>query len=302
MRSSTPPQVLQPGAPAKGHRWPRGTDTDRGRQGGHGNDDWAAHVVERYTAAIGDMTKLLEKLEPCKVLDTRTVQLDASGQATVQTRLPFAALHVTSMSENVLTITSATPQANAPANGPGVCIVGIRGQQTFNVAGYCWNIYGGNPGDLVTVQTFSKAMPPVGGPGTPGQNGNPAIAFMPGIAPGPTFIWTVPGLAGGPPVTVLSLSAMFTADAVVANRFIQVSVKDAASNFLSSVGDTTAVTANNVIRLTCAPGAAQVNASVGLTSLPLTPNVLLPGWQVVITASGGDAGDQWGAFSVVTRT
>jgi hypothetical protein len=122
-------EVIQPGAPAKGHRWPRGTGIDRGRQPGHGRDDWAASVVERYTAAIGDMTALLEKLEPCKVLDTRTVILDANGQATVQVRVPYQALHVTSMSENVLTVTSATQQGAAPTSGPGVGILGIRGQQ-----------------------------------------------------------------------------------------------------------------------------------------------------------------------------
>lgn len=298
-------EVIQPGAPQKRHRWPLGTDSDRGRQPGHGRDDWAAHVVERYTAAVGDMTGLLAKLEPGKVADSRTVILDASGQATVQTRLPFQALHVTSHSENLLTITSSTPQANAPTNGPGVGIVGIRGQQTFNMAGYCWSLYGGNPGDQVTVQAFTRPMPPVGGPGTPGQNGNPVSTQITGLAPGVSAFWTVPGLAGGPPVTVLSLTAFLTTDAVVANRFVQVSVFDGPNgtgNFLSSVGDTSAVVASTTIRVTAAPGAAQLNASVGLTSLPLNPSVLLPTWSIQIKASGGDAGDQWSAFSVVTRT
>jgi len=156
--------VADASASTRRHRWPAGRSLlDKAREPGHGENDAAQHYVERFQAAVGDMTKFLRLLEPAVCLDTRTVQLDANGQATAQFRVPFRAVHVTSQSAAALTITASPPAASAPANGPGVAMVHAGGQETFNIGGYAWSIYGGTAGEQVTVQTFSRNLNPGGG-------------------------------------------------------------------------------------------------------------------------------------------
>jgi len=153
----------QHGTGTRRHRWPAGPGSDRARGPGHGRDDRMMTVVEGFGHAVGDMTRLLARLEPALCLDTRTVQLDASGQATASFHVPFAAVHVTSQSAVALTITASPPGAGAPANGAGVAVVHAAGQETFNISGYTWTIYGGAAGEQVTVQTFTRNVNPGGG-------------------------------------------------------------------------------------------------------------------------------------------
>lgn len=111
-------------------------------------------------AIIGDLTRTLDRLAPAGVLGTQTYVLDSSGQATEQYKVPFAALAVDSGSASTLTITNS-PRSTAPPSGPGVAIIKPRAFVLANLKGYAWTIYGGTPGELVTVQALSRPHAPV---------------------------------------------------------------------------------------------------------------------------------------------
>lgn len=291
--------MTEPTTPAKRHRWPGGTAGDQVRQPGHGTDaDHMARVVQGFGHAVGDMTKLLAKLEPAQVLDTRTVILDGSGQAAAQFRLPFAAVHITSLSQSVLTITAQPSQNNAPTNGAGVGLIGIRAVAAFNIGGYAWNLYGGTPGEQVTVQTFSKTILPSGGPGAYGTTGVQVSQQFANPAAGANFVYTAPA---GAPTRIISATGQLTTSAAVANRFFQVQIKDAGGNILAQFGNFTATPASTSLRITVATGVTQANSGAGLAVVPNAIPLLQPGWQLVFFVSAADVADQLSAISLVTQ-
>lgn len=109
--------------------------------------------------AVGDMAAAVRWLTP-SVLETSVAVLDANGQATKAFRVPFAALAVTSGSLKQLTVTAAAPAAAVPGPGPGAGQVPALGFAAHNLTGYAWTVYGGNPGDVITVSTFGRPIPP----------------------------------------------------------------------------------------------------------------------------------------------
>ena len=139
--------------PRHRHRWPAKQTSAPPRPR-------PADVEAAAIAAIGDLTAAVRSLAPV-VLDVATFQLDANGQATRQYRVPFAAVAVTSGSLLTLTIASGPPQSAAPGSGPGAGQVPALGFAAHNIAGQAWTIYGGNPGEVVTVATFGRPVPPV---------------------------------------------------------------------------------------------------------------------------------------------
>lgn len=119
----------------------------------------ASEVHGRLTGAVGDLSRVLDELVP-RVVGQETVELDANGMFSRQFRVPFRALFVDSLSEAVLTVSNGTPQSDVPGAGPGVAFVRAQGSAVINFRAYQWSIYGGAPGDLVTVTAFGNPQPP----------------------------------------------------------------------------------------------------------------------------------------------
>lgn len=123
--------------------------------------EWLGELTGHYHrmhAALGDMTRALHKLVPL-VLGSETVVLDVNGQAAKQFRVPFKCITVDSQSAKVLTV-EAAPLSTQPNAGPGVAFVRAGGFVVCNLTSYTWSIYGGNPGDLVTVTAYANPQPP----------------------------------------------------------------------------------------------------------------------------------------------
>jgi hypothetical protein len=150
-----------------------------------------------FLAAMGDMTKALRAMVPV-VVDVRTVVLDANGQAEADFRLPFRAVSVTSASASTLTLSPGPKTTAAPTSGPGVCVIPARSFQTFNCSGYTWSLYGGSPGDQVTVQAFGTPVPPAGGPGPLTSAFNAASLAASGAATSPGATTVIATLAAPP--------------------------------------------------------------------------------------------------------
>lgn len=113
----------------------------------------------KLTGAVGDLSKVLDELVP-RVIGLETVVLDANGTAMRQYRVPFRSLFVDSQSAKVLTVAGMPLQTSAPTAGPGVGFVRIGGAAVLNMRAYQWSIYGGNPGELVTVTVYGMPLPP----------------------------------------------------------------------------------------------------------------------------------------------
>lgn len=175
--------------PRHRHRWPAKQTSTPPRPR-------PADVETAAIKAIGDLTNAVLSLAPV-VLDSSTFQLDANGQATRQFRVPFAAVAVTSGSVARLTIASGPPGAAAPGPSAGAGHVPPLGFAAHNISGRVWTIYGGSAGDLVTVTTFGRPVPPSADPGitTAHATGTAAVAVS---AAGATAAATLPaGVSAG---------------------------------------------------------------------------------------------------------
>ena len=129
------------------------------------DDDIPAYFQPMATA-VGDLAKVLEHLAPSVVIGSNTFQLDASGQAAEQYRAPYAALTVTSTSAFPLIISAGPKGVAAPGPGPGSAVVPSYGHISVNMKGNAWSLYGGAPGDLVTVQALARPVAPLASSGT----------------------------------------------------------------------------------------------------------------------------------------
>jgi hypothetical protein len=182
------------------------------------------YVVD-WPGAIGDLSKALQHLAPGTVLGEATYALSAAGQAGDQYRAPYAALAITSFSASQLTITEGTLKASAPGPGPGSAIVAPRGFRVVNMKGYAWSLYGGQSGDLVTVEAFTR--PQNADAGSVGAlvippAVHPASVYRAGLATAPligTAIVTLPVLAAG--LWTITVTAGFggTAEATTPDNF-----------------------------------------------------------------------------------
>jgi hypothetical protein len=143
------PGRASPGPPRRGGRWP----------GGSRNMPDLGAELAGIRKVLGDLSGVLEQMSP-RVLDSRIVALDASGQAAGQHRLPYQCLAVTSFSAFPLTVAAAPLAGQAPGPGPGVTRLPPGGSRTINIRAYAWSVYGGAAGDLVNVETFSRPQPP----------------------------------------------------------------------------------------------------------------------------------------------
>lgn len=179
----------------RGGRWPprRG----RGDPGPHG--EWPPPV--EWQGAIGDISTALQAMTPTAVLGEATYLLDSAGGAGDQYRIPFAALHVTSMSGSLLTVAASPRMTGAPRSGPGVALIPPGASRVCHMKGYAWSVYGGSPGEAVTVEAFTRPVPPVFEYGNQVTPRGPASVYATGVtgaAPAAnTAIVTLPVLAAG---------------------------------------------------------------------------------------------------------
>lgn len=105
-------------------------------------------------------------------------------------------------------------------------------------------------------------------------------------------LFTYTNATGGQQV-LQSVKFTLTTDAVVANRFASVQIKDATGQLIAQQANLTAVAASSTLIMMLDQGLANIpNGASGtvLGGLPSTVT-LLPGWQVVINVSAMDAGD-----------
>lgn len=129
-----------------------------------------AAEFDPLAGAVGDLSDALRHmLKGTPTLQTANYVVPASGVVTDTYNVPYAALAVISLSANPLVVTSTTPGTSAPGPGPGAFNVPVRGFAAVNIEGRVWSIYGGSPGDLITVTAFTKAVPPDVTPGPLGS-------------------------------------------------------------------------------------------------------------------------------------
>jgi hypothetical protein len=142
----------------------RGRGLSLGLRQGVPVEQYLAHVEELREAhghtvrVLGDVGKLLDRMTP-KIIEVRTIVLDANGCAHNGYHVPYKALCIDSGSAKLLTVANMTLQSEAPGQGPGIVFVRIGGTRVVNLAGYSWSIYGGNAGELVTVTAFANTQP-----------------------------------------------------------------------------------------------------------------------------------------------
>lgn len=60
----------------------------------------------------------------------------------------------------LLTIAGMPLQESAPPSGPGVAIIRRGGSSLVNLRAYAWSLYGGNPGDVITVTALGSPQAP----------------------------------------------------------------------------------------------------------------------------------------------
>lgn len=103
------------------------------------------------------------------------------------------------------------------------------------------------------------------------------------------------------PQGVLTVRATLTTDATVLNRFIMVTVKDAAGNILWSAVNGNATTASSTIAYNGYVGATQQNSATGTFTFPLPGNdgAIPPGGTLSITSGAFGAGDQISGIAIV---
>lgn|GEM_PF-3199834 len=143
-----------------GRRWPPAPRKSE-LPGGNAGHAGLAGPEPDWPKAIGDLTDLLRKMLPGSVLGEDTYQLSVLGQAADQYKIPFAALAISSNSASQLFLTADTLKIGPPPSGPGVAVIPPRGFAVVNMKGYAWSVYGGSPGDQITIQAFTRPQPPV---------------------------------------------------------------------------------------------------------------------------------------------
>lgn len=101
--------------------------------------------------------------------------------------------------------------------------------------------------------------------------------------------------------TVLSVRFTFTADAVVANRFLSVQWKDSAGNIIAQVSNGSAVVASTSTQVNLYQGASNAwSAASGAATGGIPTSVAIPpGGTFTIHTSGIDPGDQLSAIVLV---
>lgn len=123
---------------------------------------------QQLITGVGELAKAMQAMTPA-VIGAQTVALDANGSGHAEYRLPYRSVFVDSNSAHLLTVANMPLQSAAPGSGPGVGFVRPGGHALFSFAGYAWSVYGGAPGDLVTVQVFAYPLAPSASSTPPGE-------------------------------------------------------------------------------------------------------------------------------------
>lgn len=283
MSSKGPDQVAgygvphSPGVTDSRRRWP-----PRDRQKAPPPDEEPAYYLPGVPVNSRDWQKVLEGLAPSVVLGEGTYQLDALGQAAEQYRAPFAALAVTSGSAAQLLVSAGPRAVAAPGPGPGVAIVPTLGHITANMKGNAWTIYGGLPGDLVTVQAFSKPMLPIAAVGTFAPPEKPWTNASGSPLTGPTLTASgqSPVIGIGPYSTLLlQVNVVGPVTGTTPSMTVSISGVDALGA-LYTIATTTALTA---------PGIQTVSAGPGTANGAVLPASVVVSWAITgTTPSFGD--------------
>ena len=115
-------------------------------------------------------------------------------------------------------------------------------------------------------------------------------------AAGSNFTYTVP--AGGTAQILNSITALFTASAAVATRFVQLQIKDAAGNLVYQLSNGQGTVASTNVRITFATGITNANAATGTAAIAIPALVLQPGWTVNLIATSIDVADQFSGITM----
>lgn len=118
--------------------------------------------VEAHTklsGAVADLGASLRRLSPV-VMGVGTYVLDSNGTAYAQYRVQFQCITIDSQSTHVLTVANMPLQESAPGGGPGLYVIKAGGFAVVNFTGYDWSIYGGAPGEQISVTAYGHPMPP----------------------------------------------------------------------------------------------------------------------------------------------
>lgn len=247
--------------------------------------------------ALGDMSGLLDRLAPA-VIAQKTIQLDATGTAQEQFRLPFRSIAVDYFGTGDLTV-AAQPLGGgaipaAPGPGVGIAHVGPGGFAVCNMRATVVSFYG-LPGDFLTFTCFASPQAPCG---VASVSAAPQEVVNANPAAGSAFVFTVP--AAGPALQLVSAHAFFVASAVVANRFISIQIQDGAANILASVINAAAVVASTSLSISwLSTVTAFASSASGTSELPIPMRILEPGWTLRINASSIDVGDQFSQINLV---
>lgn len=115
-------------------------------------------------------------------------------------------------------------------------------------------------------------------------------------APGADWTFLPPGQAT---YRIMSLRAVLTASAAVANRLTTLSITDGETTWAFMPG-ATAITAGLTVAVETYPGAAQHGSlAAGLVlASPTDGWILRPNWRIVAATTAIDVGDQWSAIRV----
>lgn len=253
--------------------------------------------------AMGDMSGALDRLAPA-VIAQKTIQLDATGTASEQFRVPFRSIAVDYFGAGDLTVAAqplgggAVP--SAPGPGVGIARIGPGGFAVCNMRATVVSFYG-LPGDIVTFTCFSLPQAPCGVAAASAivTETVPTGAAIP--AAGAPYTFQVP--AAGPGVQLVSFRGTLTTSAVVANRFVSLAVLDAGGNSVCQINNSPAVVASTTLQLNfLATVAAFQAAASGTALLPIPMRTLPAGWALKLNAGGMDAGDQWSQLAVVVTS
>lgn len=118
--------------------------------------------IGHLNARVNVLAAAIKDLVIAETLATETFVLDVNGQATRQFAFAYAAVAVTSLSTQVVTVSSSPPQGTAPGSGPGVALVPPNKGAVHCMSGHVVTLYG-NPGDRVTLSVFARPQPPAWG-------------------------------------------------------------------------------------------------------------------------------------------
>lgn len=242
-----------------------------------------AATHERLVTVIGDLSGALVKMAP-RVIGVQTVVLDALGTASGQYRLPYQSLFIDSFSASTLTVASMPLQSAAPNAGPGVALVRPGGAAVVNLRSYLWSVYGGTPGERVTITAYANPQPPTA---TLGDHSSPSytvVAASPALGVSLNYTMVTPA-------RLVAFTANYAAGAAAGNRFPILNIISPTGLTQAEVSTSSGVAPSTSATIFTAIGEqSSINAQFG-TYIPFPDLGVLPAGTIV-NIPIGNAGDQ----------